>query len=114
MGTLKVNSLTRGVELVKEGDIGIKARTVLWYLTFFGFAINYILRINASIAIVDMIDMSFKNSNSNKTIVTSECLVNGGNFSLYEDKTKYLLHETPYTSLERRFLTFFEVKICRQ
>lgn len=29
----------------KEGAIGVKARSVLWYLTFFGFAINYVIRI---------------------------------------------------------------------
>lgn len=25
-----------------DEEIGIKARSVLWYLTFFGFAINYV------------------------------------------------------------------------
>lgn len=30
-------------------------RTVLWYLTFWGFAINYMFRMNINIAIVSMI-----------------------------------------------------------
>lgn len=33
----------------------IKSRTVLWYLVFVGFAINYMIRINMNITIVDMI-----------------------------------------------------------
>lgn len=99
-------------EIEKEGDIGIKARTVLWYLTFFGFAVNYIIRINVSIAIVEMIDTSFKKSLSNKTIVTSECIaamnrtmLNGTN--LGEDFDLEQLEKT--VSLERRFMDYFGV-----
>lgn len=33
----------------------VDARTVLWYLTFCGFAINYMIRININITIVDMV-----------------------------------------------------------
>ncbi|KAL5289466.1 NaPi-T family protein [Megaselia abdita] len=33
----------------------VEARTVLWYLVFFGFAINYMIRINLNIAIVQMV-----------------------------------------------------------
>ncbi|XP_061393381.1 sialin-like, partial [Musca vetustissima] len=32
-----------------------QARTVLWYLVFFGFALNYMIRINLNIAIVEMV-----------------------------------------------------------
>lgn len=33
----------------------INSRTILWYLTFFGFIINYLFRININIAIVGMV-----------------------------------------------------------
>lgn len=33
----------------------MNARTVLWFLTFIGFAINYMIRINMNITIVAMI-----------------------------------------------------------
>jgi hypothetical protein len=93
----------------KEGEVeGIKARSVLWYLTFFGFAINYIIRINVPIAIVDMIDLNYRKSNSNNTIVTSECIVKE-NFSLIsemknQDKNFTLDKEEKYISIERRLL----------
>ena len=101
------------MEIEKEGEIGIKARSVLWYLTFFGFAINYIIRINASIAIVDMIDVKFKKSTNSTTVVTSECIIEshrnfttsadlGNEANLDEEQSKYI-------SLERRFLDFLGV-----
>lgn len=95
-----------------ESGVGVKSRSVLWYLTFFGFAINYILRINASITIVDMIDMSHRKSSSNKTIVTSECIIVDTNFSSTspELSNELNLAETEkYVSLERRFLDFLGV-----
>ncbi|ALC41063.1 NaPi-T, partial [Drosophila busckii] len=33
----------------------VEARTVLWYMTFIGFIVNYMIRINLNITIVDMI-----------------------------------------------------------
>ncbi|XP_017069533.1 sialin [Drosophila eugracilis] len=33
----------------------VEARTVLWYMTFMGFIVNYMIRINLNITIVDMI-----------------------------------------------------------
>lgn len=95
----------------KEGSIGVKARSVLWYLTFFGFAINYIVRINASIAIVDMIDVNYKKSSTtNRTIVTSECVI-GINFTTPElnNEAINLDENLKYVSLERRLLDFLGV-----
>jgi hypothetical protein len=94
----------------KEGDIGLKARTVLWYLTFFGFAINYIIRINASITIVDMIDATNVKPSSNKTIVTSECIAER-NFSLSPELSNELnlAESEKYLSPERRLLDFLGV-----
>lgn len=99
-----------GRVIAREGKVGVKARTVLWYLTFCGFAINYIIRINASIAIVDMIDANFKKSQGNKTIVTSECIVVANlSMSSAELSNELNLAEAKYVSLERRFLDFLGV-----
>lgn len=97
---------------VTESDVGVKSRSVLWYLTFFGFAINYILRINSSITIVDMIDLNYRKSSSNKTIVTSECIIIDTNLSSISPElgNEFNLAETEkYVSLERRFLDFLGV-----
>lgn len=51
------------------GDI--QARTVLWYLAFVGFAVNYMLRINLNITIVDMVRQT-KSSSSSKS-PSAEC-----------------------------------------
>lgn len=60
---------------------GVKCRTVLWYVAFVGFMVNYMYRININIAIVEMVS-------NQKTIVSnqhaSECLqvlVNQTNFT---------------------------------
>lgn len=107
---LKGRIMEKGTVVEKEGEIGLKARTVLWYLTFFGFAINYIVRINAAIAIVDMIDVNYRKSTGNKTIVTSECIVER-NFTIAQEPINRtnLIENTKYVSLERRLLNFLEV-----
>lgn len=46
---------------------GINARTILWYMVFFGFAVDYMIRININITIVDMIipdEPSIRNNTS--------------------------------------------------
>ncbi|XP_025413839.1 putative inorganic phosphate cotransporter isoform X2 [Sipha flava] len=43
-------------------------RTILWYMTFWGFAVNYMFRMNINIAIVSMVKHSIKN-----VTVESEC-----------------------------------------
>lgn len=91
----------------EEETAGPRARSVLWYLTFFGFAINYIIRINASIAIVDMIDVNYKSA-INKTIVTSECIVER-NLSTSPELGNEINLDDKYVSLERRFLDFLGV-----
>lgn len=112
--TLGVSSLIR-MEIEKEGSIGVKARRVLWYLTFSGFAINYIIRVNASIAIVDMIDASYKKSTSNRTIVTSECIVEQNATTLPELSNEInFVDNSKYVSLERRLLDAFGVSHLRQ
>lgn len=101
--------------ILLEGNVeGIKARTVLWYLAFFGFAINTIVRINSSIAIVDMIDINFKKStNVNKTVAVSECIASdaggGRNSTINLISSIGLVNNTKYVSMERKFLDYFEV-----
>ena len=102
-------------KLVEEKTDGMKARTVLWYMTFFGFAVNYIIRINANIAIVDMIDLNYKkNLNENQTIVASECFINDITNSMDSDDKSLATVENDrsrrYKSMERRLLDFFEVR----
>lgn len=51
----------------------INARTVLWYFSFVGFAINYMLRVNINIAITEMVTSNA----SEHTTHVGECVVNG-------------------------------------
>lgn len=101
-----------------EDNIGVKARTVLWYLTFVGFAVNYMIRINASISIVDMIDGNFKRS-SNASDLTSECITNetlsvitnGSSVGEFFSTTTSLSQSMKHVSVERKLLDYLEV-IC--
>lgn len=45
-------SITKSI----AGKKTINARTVLWYMAFLGFIINYMFRININIAIVEMVE----------------------------------------------------------
>lgn len=38
----------------------IPERTILWYMTFWGFAMNFMLRMNLNIAIVSMVRHAIK------------------------------------------------------
>lgn len=99
----------KSVEIEKEGAIGMKARGVLWYLTFSGFAINYIIRINASITIVDMIDVNYKAAGNN-TIVTSECIAATNHTSTTSQELGNDTNlDDKYISLERRLLDYLGV-----
>lgn len=96
-------------------EVRFKQRSILWYLVFFGFSINYCIRINVNIAIVDMIDESFRKI-SNNSIIESECFeknpdnftilnVNSTNFRDKEEERKR------FPSLERTLLDALGVKI---
>lgn len=92
--------------MAAEDAVGIKARSVLWYLTFAGFAMNYMIRININIAIVDMISGEFKGTKS----VMSECvsIVNSTNETFYQ-VAEEAVDAPKYISFERRFLDFIGV-----
>lgn len=91
-----------------EETVGIKARTVLWYLTFVGFAMNYMIRININIAIVDMISSEFKG----KGVVMSECfsVVNATNETFYHVSDDVVMSKKSFISAEKYFLDF--VGVC--
>lgn len=93
-------------------------RTILWYLVFVGFAINYCIRINVNIAIVDMIDESFRKS-TNKSIIESECFEKlPENFTVISENESADLNfaqkkeeKKRFASLERKLLDTLGVNI---
>ena len=106
--------------MVNEDNIGVKARTVLWYLTFVGFAVNYMIRINASISIVDMIDGNFKRSSNASNDLISECILNetlsvitnGSSVDEFIVTISPLPQPIKHMSVERKLLDYFEVILC--
>lgn len=58
----------------------VNCRTVLWFLAFFGFMINYIYRVNINIAIVEMVNYhktsTIDNNHSSECIVVSKSINN--------------------------------------
>lgn len=91
---------------------GVKARTVLWYLTFVGFAMNYMIRINVNIAIVDMIGSEFKARKIDMSECFSSSIVNVTNSTFYHVHQDDFAGEEKYKSLERRLLDFIGVRLC--
>lgn len=94
-----------------EVTVGVKARTVLWYLTFVGFAMNYMIRININIAIVDMISSEFKG----RKVDMSECfsVTNATNTTFYHvHESSEVDDAARFISMERRLLDFIGVRLC--
>lgn len=99
----------------EEEVVGVKARSVLWILTFIGFAMNYMIRININIAIVDMISSEYKG----KGVFMSECLNPYNittNSTLYDNDSTAVANgqqivAKDYVSLERRLLNYFGVRL---
>lgn len=90
-------------------DVGVRQRTILWYLVFVGFSVNYMIRINVNIAIVDMLSSSYnsKKSTENLNISSSECFVrNASEFQTANSTLLQLQRETSqkFPSLERKIL----------
>lgn len=98
--------MTHESDQVKEDDVGIKARSVLWYLTFIGFAMNYMIRININIAIVDMISAEYK---SGSPTTEGECYYSAENISMAFNSSVKLDHSQKYVSFEKRILDYFGV-----
>lgn len=91
----------------------INARTVLWYFSFVGFAINYMLRVNINIAITEMVTMNA----STHTGHLSECVVDGfavGNTTAaHSNFTRSIIEDISSRALsytwEQHILDFFGV-----
>lgn len=93
---------------INEDKVGIKARSVLWYLTFVGFAMNYMIRININITIVDMISPEYKSN----AVSSSECVSSNFNSTLngtIQNEHYVLDDNTKYISMEKRFLDYIGV-----
>lgn len=91
-----------------DDSVGVRARSILWYLTFVGFAMNYMIRININIAIIDMIDSNYK---SNNGPTTSECVMiaNATKATFYQVHENQQSDEPRHVSLEKRILDHFNV-----
>lgn len=44
------------VQISEQQVEGVKARTILWYLVFFGFAINYVVSSNFFIIFIQFVN----------------------------------------------------------
>lgn len=79
-------------EEIPNDIIWINYRTILWLLVFSGLAVNYMIRININIAIIDMVAQNndslkmYANSSSDNNSTTTEC-----KFS-FEEKTLKFFH----------------------
>lgn len=91
----------------------INARTVLWYFSFVGFALNYMLRVNINIAITEMVTLN----ESKHTHQTGACMVNGlalSNTTMFNSNLTSSMvaaissHPISYT-MEQHILDFFGV-----
>jgi hypothetical protein len=93
--------------------VRIKQRSILWYLVFIGFSVNYMIRINVNISIVDMIDKSYKKT-TNSTINEPECFVRTEqNFTEFTETNSYVnvAESSPkFPTLERILLDTLGVK----
>lgn len=91
----------------------IKQRSILWYLVFVGFSVNYMIRININISIVDMIDKSHKKV-TNSSIAESECFVrteqNATEFTEANANVSAAESSSKFPSLERMLLDTLGVK----
>lgn len=93
-------------------DVKIKQRTILWYLVFAGFSVNYMIRININISIVDMIDENFRKI-TNNTLVDSECIdISSRNFSNNPESSSNFTQteDKRFPSLERMLLDVLGVR----
>lgn len=81
----------------------IKSRTVLWWLAFVGFAINYMIRINLNIAIVDMVAPKQSNEASGTSVCLNERVtLTVLNTTNYSEPT--IVSGWKISSLERKLL----------
>lgn len=87
------------ISFVFRFDLPVSARTVLWYMTFMGFIVNYMIRINLNITIVDMIVGHGADTAGNSTALANSSAL----AALPEIRERF--------SLERWFLDWANVSI---
>lgn len=106
--------------MAKEKEVGISARSTLWYLVFVGFAVNYMIRINTNITIVAMIKQS-ETEFVGEVKVDYACYVPIGNGSealttQTEGSSLLRSRESRVISPEQLLLTLFNVSpsdVCK-
>lgn len=88
----------------------IKQRRILWYLVFAGFSVNYMIRCNLNIAIIDMVvEPSHLKKSSGASNISYECFENAEEDDYNIDTAT---HRSFY-SLERNLLQFLSVILIR-
>lgn len=90
----------------KEEACGIKTRTIIWYLAFFGFAINFVITNNVPFAIINMVDPNFRSNESQ--LITEFIEQNISTPSEISNKIN-LIETTKYVSLEQKLLGLLSV-----
>lgn len=93
-------------------EVHLKQRTILWYLVFVGFSVNYMIRININIAIVDMLSSTNKVKSPSTTVKSSssECFVRSSNSSTILSSNSATEEENKkFPSIERKILDSLEV-----
>lgn len=97
----------------------MKTRTVLWWLVFVGFAINYMIRINLNITIVEMVSHKKPSHNNSTVIIKPACFNESKAVSMLSSTNKSILNMEIASSwkrfsLERQFLQKLNVSKMRE
>lgn len=88
-------------DVIEEGGVSRRTKTILWYLAFSGFALNSIIQVSFSMAIVEMTSTRIPNN----LVVASKCIL--------EANLTTITSSGKPESLERKFLDYFEVRnVC--
>lgn len=91
----------------------INARTVLWYFSFVGFAINYMLRVNINIAITEMVSVNASTSTGHLSECVAEGFSNGNATAAHSNFTSSIIEDISSRALsytwEQHILDYFGV-----
>ena len=101
---LKESLAEKSSNIESEGTVGIKKRTIIWFLAFSGFAVNFVITNNVPFAIINMVDSNFQSSNeSNQDLQLIQEMNNETNVD------EHPVDIAQFISLERRLLDFLNV-----
>lgn len=95
-------------------EVHIRQRSILWYLVFIGFSVNYMIRINVNIAIVDMLSGA-TNIKKSSTINSSasECFVRNFTQDGNSTETSKIDEDRKFPSFERKILDSLGVSLSK-